>query len=325
MKKIFKWIAIGVGALLILLVAGLAFIVQSSSREHQQLIQEEKAAYPPPGVLVDINDDGRQQHVYSEGEGEVTLVFLSGWGTCCPVFDFQALYSRLSDDYRITVVERPGYGWSDITSDPRDIDTLLDETRTALQLAGESPPYVLFPHSMAGLEAIYWSMLYPDEVLAIVGLDAVTPDFAAQSEPPSFSPVITFLSRTGMMRYGPDVCQDNFPAIREGRLTADQIESACALFFRRTHTDNMQAEADTIQTNAQIVSERGMPDAPLYFFIAGRKGDAGDDDWEDQLIAYVTAVGGQHLTLDAGHYIHLFAPEQIAEESRTFIQSVTDN
>lgn len=325
MKKILKWIAIGFGALLILLVAGLAFIVQSSSRDHRQLIQEEKAAYPPPGTLVDIDDDGNQQHIYSEGEGDVTLVFLSGWGTCCPVFDFQALYSRLADDYRVTVVERPGYGWSDITSAPRDIDTLLDETRTALQLAGESPPYVLFPHSMAGLEAIYWSMRYPDEVLAIVGLDAVTPNFAAQSEPPSFSPVITFLSRTGMMRSGPDVCQDNLPAIREGRLTEEDIESACALFYRRTHTENMQAEADTIQANAQIVSDQGKPDAPLYFFIAGRKEDAGDDDWEDQLIAYVEAVDGQHLTLDAGHYIHLFAPEQIAEESRAFIQSVVDN
>ncbi len=325
MKKILKWIVIGFGALLILLIVGLVFIVQSSSREHNQLIQEEKAAYPPPGVMVDIDNDGNEQHVYSEGEGEVTLVFLSGLGTCCPVFDFQTLYSRLSDDYRITVVERPGYGWSDITSDPRDIDTLLNETRTALQLAGESPPYVLFAHSMAGLEAIYWSVRYPDEVLAIVGLDAVTPNFAAQSEPPSFSPVITFLSRTGMMRSRPDVCQDNFPAIREGHLTAEEIESACALFFRRTHTDNMQAEADTIQTNAQIVSERGKPDVSLYFFIAGGKGDEGDDDWEDQLIAYVEAVGGQHLTLDAGHYIHLFAPEQIAEESRAFIESVIDN
>lgn len=91
------------------------------------------------------------------------------------MYDFEPLYKLLSDEYRIVVVEKAGYGYSKVSNSPRDIDTMLEETRQALALAGETGPFVLFPHSMSGLEALYWAQLYPNEVKAIVGLDMATP------------------------------------------------------------------------------------------------------------------------------------------------------
>jgi len=79
------------------------------------------------------------------------------------------------DRYRIAVVEKSGYGWSERCNSPRDIGTMLEETRKALDLSGENGPYVLFPHSMSGLEAIYWAQKYPDEVIAIIEMDPTTP------------------------------------------------------------------------------------------------------------------------------------------------------
>jgi len=75
-------------------------------------------------------------HVYLEGENATapTLVFLAGHGTPAPVYDFKSLYSLLSGEYRITVVEKAGYGYSEIADAPRDIDTILSETRMALSL-----------------------------------------------------------------------------------------------------------------------------------------------------------------------------------------------
>ena len=122
---------------------------------HRISLQIERRKFPPIGKLVEVN--GHQMHVYSEGEGVETLVFLSGSGTAAPALDFKALYSRLSSRYRIAVVERAGYGFSDTADTPRDIDTVLEETREALTLAGESGPYILFPHSLSGIEAIYWA------------------------------------------------------------------------------------------------------------------------------------------------------------------------
>lgn len=115
--------------------------------------------------------------VYTEGEGDKTLVFMSGGGTCSPILDFKSLYSLLSSEYKIAVVEKFGYGFSDIVDEKRDIDTILSETRMALDKAGIKGPYVLCPHSLSGLEALYWAQKYPDEVEAIVGLDMAVPTY----------------------------------------------------------------------------------------------------------------------------------------------------
>ena len=42
---------------------------------------------------------------------------MSGWGTPSPILDFKTLYSRLSDENRIVVVEKFGYGFSDVVDD----------------------------------------------------------------------------------------------------------------------------------------------------------------------------------------------------------------
>ncbi len=85
--------------------------------------------------------------------------------------DFKSLYSLLKDEYQIVVVEKFGYEFSDVVDKEGDIDMILEDTRKALELAGVKAPYVLCPHSMSGLEALYWANKYPDEVMAIIGLD----------------------------------------------------------------------------------------------------------------------------------------------------------
>ena len=100
---------------------------------------------------------------------------MSGGGTCSPILDFKSLYSLLSDQYKIVVVEKAVYGFSEDSNVSRKIDTILYETREALSLAGISGPYVLCPHSMSGIEGIYWASKYPDEVTAIIGLDMAVP------------------------------------------------------------------------------------------------------------------------------------------------------
>ena len=314
-KKNLKWILVGIPLLLLL---GITFIIVSSYVEHKNLVEQEKEEYPAPGTLVDVNDDGNKLHVYSEGEGSEILVFMSGLGTSSPVYDFKALYNKLSDDYRIVVVERAGYGWSDITSSSRDIETVLEETRNALQLAGESPPYVLFPHSMAGMEAIYWANLYPEEIKTIIGLDPLVPAYNKETEEaPSFSRMIDFLTRTGLVRNQPDVFRNNFQAMQKGHLTEEEAEIARTIFYRRVQTNNMWEEIDTMPNNAQTVSAQGKPDLPFHVFISGDNEEA---LWEESLVAYAEETGGEHFILDAGHYIHLYKPELIAEKSRRLIE-----
>lgn len=314
MKRLTKWTAI---VLPVLVIAVVGFILGGSYLKHRELVEEEKNAYPARGTLVDVHDSGTRMHVYAEGSGEPTLVFMAGFGTSSPYYDFQALYELFSDDYRIAVVERAGYGWSDTSSRDRDIDTVLEDTREALRGAGEAPPYVLFPHSMAGIEAMHWAGQYPEEVLTIIGLDPLVPDYYRQTgEDPTVSPVLTFLARSGLMRNQPDVCVDNVPAIQRDHLSDDEIEVACTLFFRRTFTADMREEAEALSENVARVSEQETPGTPLHAFISGR----GEELWVDVLTEHVAERGGEAFVLDAGHYIHLDKPERIAAESRALIE-----
>jgi pimeloyl-ACP methyl ester carboxylesterase len=144
---------------------------------HQISLKTENDKIKPNGQLV--NAGGNNLHIYTEGENlnAPALIFLSGAGTAAPVYDFKPLYSLLSGRYRVAVVEKFGYGYADFTGASRDIDTVLAQSREALKLAGIPPPYVLIAHSMSGLEAICWSVKYPDEITGIVGLDMATPGY----------------------------------------------------------------------------------------------------------------------------------------------------
>ena len=185
MKKAVKILA-AMGGVLMLLLAACAL-------NHRIQLKREEPLCSPFTKLVTV--DGARMSVYVEGGGEHTLVLMSGSGTCSPILDFKALYSQLSGSFQIAVPERFGYGFSDVTDLPKDLDTVLGQTRAALAQAGLKPPYVLCPHSMSGIEAVYWAQQYPDEVQAIIGLDMSTP--AAYGEMTISGPVLQALQLGG--------------------------------------------------------------------------------------------------------------------------------
>ena len=107
------------------------------------------------GKFVKINQ--HNIHIYIKGNvDKPKIVFMSGSGTVAPVYDFKILYEKLADEFRVIVIEKFGYGYSDIFETPCDIDTLVSIQKEALEAIGETGPYILAPHSMSGLEAIRW-------------------------------------------------------------------------------------------------------------------------------------------------------------------------
>ena len=76
-----------------------------------------------------------------------------------PILESKSLYSLLSDDYRIVVIERPGYGFSDEVEGIPSLNTILDWEREALTKLQISGPYILAPHSASGIEAILWAQI----------------------------------------------------------------------------------------------------------------------------------------------------------------------
>ncbi len=265
--------------------------------------------------------NGHRLHVYGEGAGQPTLVFLSGSGTTAPTYDFRGLYRRLSGDYRTVVVERAGYGWSDHSNASRDITTVLAETRTALRASGHYPPYVLFPHSMSGLEALHWANRYPEEVVAIVGLDPSVPSVYEVLPPPQLLlEFVAFSARTGLLRLVPSLCRDA-PPVSRGYVSEEDADAYCAILFGRTMTPDMLAEISVTQANARLVSSEGIPDVPLYLFVSTGT-DVAVPNWTELLVEYAEAAGGRYQLLDVTHYVHNLAADTIAAETRVFLQAI---
>ncbi|MFG1781052.1 alpha/beta fold hydrolase [Rhodococcus oryzae] len=118
-----------------------------------------------------VEVDGNRMSVAVQGSGPRTVVLMPGLGTPEPILGFAPLARRLAEQNTVVTVEPFGLGLSDGTDAPRTSEAIVDETRIALRELGLSGPYVLMPHSISGLYAMWWATNHPDEVAAVVGLD----------------------------------------------------------------------------------------------------------------------------------------------------------
>lgn len=294
-------------------------IITTSYIIHQNQLSKEDQLYTPTGKMVEVN--GHKMHVYIEGDGEDTLVFMSGGGTSSPVLDFKSLYSLLSDKYKIVVVEKAGYGFSDITDTDRDMDTILQETREALLKSGVAGPYILFPHSMSGIEALYWAQAYPNEVKAIIGLDMAVP--AAYKDYDINMPLVhlsAFAANIGFTRWISGLSESD--AIKYGTLTDEEKELYKVIFYRRTATKNMINEVQHIKANAEKVGAARIPNVPMLLFSSNGQGTGWDKDaWIEFQKDFISKhKDGTLIKLDCSHYIHDIEFKRIADESEKYIE-----
>lgn len=170
MKKV---LSLSVKAALLLVAAVLGLLVFSGV-SNAVLTSLEKYNHPFPGKMVRAGDT--KVHVHTIGTGSDNVLLLSGLGTASPILDFQALTSELQKKSRVTILEYPGYGWSDDTDNLRLTANMVEEVRQALREASIPPPYILVPHSISGLQSLYYANTYPEEVKGIVGLDISVPE-----------------------------------------------------------------------------------------------------------------------------------------------------
>ena len=306
----------------ILCILGLlAVFLLFSFIRHRILLEGEKELLTPPGRMVDV--DGHKMHVYSTGEGDKTLVLMAASGTVCPSLDFKNLYSGLEGDCRIVVVEKFGYGYSDTVNQPRDVAALLSDTRSALAGAGIEGPYILCPHSYSGLEALYWTQTYPDEVEAIIGLDMAFPETYSYTKGGVWVKPY-YLAQHGLINLGigrffPD---DTF--LPEGDFLSDKEEQTyLALVNRIANNIDVAKEASDAKNNAALVASGGKPDIPMLLFLSEKKLNGSRDLWKKVAYDYAEGLSSVSVVkLDCGHYIFHYEPEKIIKEIKAFLHDL---
>ena len=262
-----------------------------------------------------IEIDGHKLHLFRAGdEKNPKLVFMSGSGTISPVYDFKILYEKLVSDFRIIVIEKFGYGCSDLYEGSCDIDSVVTYQREALEKAGENGPFILLPHSMSGLEAIRWKQKYPDEVIAIIGLDMAVPAAYLAWSRKQVDQRIRFMKRMrilnnyGMLFWYP---------LNERGLSKDEIRHQRLLRRRNAMNPCYENEAKAVLKNAKLVHTAGTIACPILMFVSdGKQVSAG---WIEHEREFAEQTNARIIYLNCGHYIHYYESERISREIRAFV------
>ncbi|GAB2559748.1 alpha/beta hydrolase [Gracilibacillus alcaliphilus] len=325
MKK--RWAKVLLFIVLLLIVSGSA-----SSIYHHQSLKEEEIQYPPLGTMVEV--EGKQMHVYSQGEGDITIVMASGHGTENPYVDFYPLHEKLSEQARVVIYDRFGYGWSDQTSVSRDVDTITRELHTLLHESGEKGPYLFVAHSIASLEAIRFAQTHPDEVVGIILLDAGNPTFYETYKTPSkaMQKFMQMLKTSGVLRIlsQVDSVADTLLEPEEGygeHIPEPLKNMQLAMLLKNFSNDTTIDEMLHLQSNAKKVVDGGkLGDLPLIWFTSGSNQQAIKGWSESQEALAEWSTNNKQVILDsAGHYVHHHEPGLIIEEISKLTKSLLQN
>ena len=309
MKKIkqFSWI---IFVVLILFLGG-------TFGFHQLSLQKESKLFMPIGKKVVVN--GHQMNVYIKGEGSETIVFLSGAGIASPILDFKNLTDSLSKKYKVVVVERAGYGFSEDSDQSRDVMTVLSETRQALSQAEVSGPYVILSHSMASLESLAWQEKYPDEVKALVGLDWALPaSYEDLKDNQALLTVAYWSSKIGLLRYFPESFY-----IKNQTLTETERQQYKLLAYKQLMSQAMLHESRLAKENAKKVPSSINPKIPALLLVSNGEGTTfSQSEWQRYAERFASDQSNvQVVYMDAPHDLYHYQSNAIVSRIKEFLEN----
>lgn len=300
------------GAVLVLLLASFIY--------HRLALQREKASLNPMGQVVSVN--GHDMSVFVKGNGPQTLVFLSGAGTASPILDFKDLYDGLSKQYKIVVVERAGYGYSEDTSKSRDVSEVLSETRQALAKAHVSGPYIILSHSMASLETLLWQEKYPSEIQAIIGLDWALPESYSQLRMHSQILRMARLgSQLGLLRYIPSRLY-----VPNENLSSSDRRLYQRIAYRQILSQAMLNESLSVKGNAKKVDAKINSQISTLLLVSNGEGTSfSKEEWRNYATRFAKDQKNIELTFyDAPHYLYHYQTKEVVAKIEDFIKGTTD-
>ena len=284
---------------------------------HQLSLQKESKLLMPIGKKVVVN--GHQMNVYIKGEGSETIVFLSGAGIASPILDFKNLTDSLSKKYKVVVVERAGYGFSEDSDQSRDVMTVLSETRQALSQAEVSGPYVIVSHSMASLESLAWQEKYPNEVKALVGLDWALPaSYEDLKDNQALLTVAYWSSKIGLLRYFPESFY-----IKNPTLTETERQQYKLLAYKQLMSQAMLHESRLAKENAKKVPSSINPKIPALLLVSNGEGTTfSQSEWQRYAERFASdRYNVQVDYMDAPHDLYHYQSDAIVSRIKEFLEN----
>ena len=282
---------------------------------HRISLQKENEFLAPIGQKVEVN--GHQMNVYVQGEGSETIVFLSGAGIASPILDFKNLTDSLSKKYKIVVVERAGYGFSQDSNQSRDVMEVLSETRQALSQANVTGPFIIISHSMASLESLAWQEKYPNEVKALVGLDWALPSsYEDSKDNQTLLTVAYWSSKIGLLRYFPESFY-----IKNPTLTEAERQQYKLLAYKQLMSQAMLHESLLAKENAKKVPSSINPKIPTLLLVSNGEGTTfSQSEWQHYAERFASGQSNvQVIYMDAPHDLYHYQNNELVSRIEEFL------
>ena len=309
MKKLKKWCLGFLSFILLFLVGTFIF--------HRISIEKEQASLTPMGKTVLVN--GHKINVYVEGDGPETIVFLSGAGIASPILDFKNVSDSLSKKYKIVVVERAGYGYSEDSNQSRDVMEVLSETRQALSQANVTGPFIILSHSMASLESLAWQEKYPDEVKALIGLDWALPaSYEDLKNNQALLTVAYWTSKIGLLRYFPESFY-----IKNPTLTETERQQYKLLAYKQLMSQAMLHESRLAKENAKKVPSSINPKIPALLLVSNGEGTTfSQSEWQHYAEKFASDQSNvQVIYMDAPHELYHYQSHELISRIKEFLEN----
>jgi pimeloyl-ACP methyl ester carboxylesterase len=244
-------------------------------------VEPERLGTLPPIQALQTRS-GRLSFVLS-GEGRPTFLLFSGAGMS--LLGWAPLYPDIERLGTVFGWNRFGMQGSDEPGARQSGALVVGSLRELLGYAGVEPPYVLVAHSLGGLYANLFARLYPEQVAAVVLIEATHPDdqeLLRKQEP-------ELVKALGRMMALPEV-----------------------LFEPNLHTELASVE-DTVR---EIAAAGEFPAVPLRVVTGGltprsaqlSPGAVGAKRAHQQELARLSPAGEQVLAHQSGHFPQLTQP-----------------
>ena len=309
MKILKKWFLAFLSFILLFLAATFIF--------HRISLEKEQASLTPMGQQVLV--DGHQINVYVEGNGPETIVVLSGAGIASPILDFKEVSESLSKRYKVVIVERAGYGYSDDSNQSRDVMQVLSETRQALSQANLSGPFIIISHSMASLESLAWQEKYPDEVKALIGLDWALPaSYEDLKDNQALLTVAYWSSKIGLLRYFPESFY-----IKNPTLTETERQQYKLLAYKQLISQAMLHESRLAKENAKKVPSSINPKIPTLLLVSNGEGMTfSQSEWQHYAEKFSSDQSNvQVIYMDVPHELYHYQSHELISRIKEFLEN----
>jgi len=309
MKILKKW-CIGLLSFILLFLVG-TFIF------HRISLEKEQASLTPMGKTVLVN--GHKINVYVEGDGPETIVVLSGAGIASPILDFKNVSDSLSKKYKVVIVERAGYGYSEDSNQSRDVMEVLSETRQALSQTNVTGPFIILSHSMASLESLAWQEKYPDEVKTLVGLDWALPSsYENLKDNQALITVAFWSSKIGLLRYFPESFY-----IKNPTLTETERQQYKLLAYKQLMSQAMLHESRLAKENAKKVPSSINPKIPTLLLVSNGEGTTFRQlEWQHYAEKFSSEQSNvKVIYMDVPHDLYHYQSDAIVSRIKEFLEN----